>query len=150
LTRRIPSARPTGDASMADGERYALLEAIRGLLAAAATDGLVVILDDVQWADTASLQVLRHLLTGGNPPPILVIGTYRDTDLTRDHPLTPFLADLRREPCVHRVALHGLSDKDLLALIERAAGHETAADGVALARALHRETDGNPFFTGEM
>jgi class 3 adenylate cyclase len=150
LTRRIPSAVPADDSSMADGERYALLEAIRGLLTAAATDGLALVLDDVQWADTASLQVLRHLLAGGTPPPVLVVATYRDTDLSRDHPLTPFLADLRREPCASRLALGGLSDKELLALMEGAAGYEMEADGIALAQALHRETDGNPFFTGEM
>ncbi|GMU77634.1 MAG: hypothetical protein AMXMBFR46_04330 [Acidimicrobiia bacterium] len=150
LCRRVPQATPGDITGMADGERFALLEAIRALLNAAAANGLVVVLDDLQWADAASLQVLRHLLEGGTPPPMLVIVTYRDTDLTRDHPLTPFLADLRREPWVHRAALNGLSDKELLALMEGAAGHEMEADGLALAQALHRETDGNPFFTGEM
>ncbi len=150
LTRRVPTV-ATGDASaMADGERFALLEAIRALLTDTARHGLVVILDDLQWADTATLQVLRHLLAGGAPPPMLVIVTYRDTDLSRDHPLTPFLADLRREPWVHRAALRGLSDKELLALMEGAAGHEMEADGLALAQALYQETDGNPFFTGEL
>ena len=150
LCRRLPDVAGGDTTGMADGERFALLEAIRGLLTDAARQGLVVILDDLQWADTASLQVLRHLLVGGTPPPMLVIVTYRDTDLSRDHPLTPFLADLRREPWVHRAALRGLSDKELLALMEGAAGHEMEADGLALARALHEETDGNPFFTGEL
>jgi len=150
LCRRVPDAAPGEITGMADGERFALLEAIRALVTASATNGLVVILDDIQWADTASLQVLRHLLTGGTPPPMLVIGTYRDTDLTRGHPLSPFLADLHREPYVTRVALRGLSDKELLALMEGAAGYEMEADGLALAQALYRETDGNPFFTGEI
>jgi len=150
LSRRIPEAHVPDTGMMADGERYALLEAIRGLLATAAGEGLVVVLDDIQWADTASLQVLRHLLTGGTPPPMLVVATYRDSDLSRDHPLTPFLADLHREPCVTRLPLRGLSDKELLDLMEGAAGYEMDAEGLALAQALYRETDGNPFFTGEM
>ncbi len=128
-----------------------MLEAICALLRVAARDQVVVlVLDDLQWADAASLQVLRHLISASSPPPLLVIGTYRDTDLTREHALTAVLADLRREPVVTRLAIRGLDDAELLALVEGAAGYELPPDGVLLAQALYRETGGNPFFTGEL
>jgi class 3 adenylate cyclase/tetratricopeptide (TPR) repeat protein len=151
LARRVPAAAPDGGSGDADGDRYVMLEAMCALLREAARDQVVVlVLDDLQWADAASLQVLRHLISAANPPPLLVIGTYRDTDLTRDHALTPVLADLRREPVVTRLAVRGLDDAELLALVEGAAGYELPEDGVLLAHALYRETGGNPFFTGEL
>ena len=81
---------------------------------------------------------------------MLVIGTYRDSDVARDHSLTSFLADMRREPNVARVALRGLDDAEILALMEGVAGYEMQEDGIALAHALYQETDGNPFFAGEV
>jgi class 3 adenylate cyclase/tetratricopeptide (TPR) repeat protein len=151
LARRVPAATPDGGSGDADGERYVLLEAMCALLRDAARDQVVVlVLDDLQWADAASLQVLRHLISTANPPPLLVIGTYRDTDLTREHALTPVLADLRREPVVTRLPIRGLDDQELYALVEGAAGYDLPEDGVLLAHALYRETGGNPFFTGEL
>jgi class 3 adenylate cyclase/tetratricopeptide (TPR) repeat protein len=151
LARRIAGAAAEPGSGDADGERYALLEAIASLLRDAAQEQVVVlVLDDLQWADAASLQVLRHLISTANPPPLLVIGTYRNTDLTREHALTPVLADLRREPNVTRIAVRGLDDQDLFALVEGAAGYELPEDGILLAHALYRETGGNPFFTGEL
>jgi class 3 adenylate cyclase len=151
LARRVSAATPDGGSGDADGERYAMLEAMCALLRDAARDQVVVlVLDDLQWADAASLQVLRHLISAANPPPLLVVGTYRDTDLTREHALTSVLADLRREPVVSRLPVRGLDDQELFALVEGAAGYELPEDGVLLAHALYRETGGNPFFTGEL
>ena len=151
LARRFPTAEPDGGSGDADGDRYVLLEAMCALLRNAARDQVVVlVLDDLQWADAASLQVLRHTISTANPPPLLVVSTYRDTDLTRDHLLTPVLADLRRESVVTRLAIRGLDDQELFALVEGAAGYELPEDGVLLADALYRETGGNPFFTGEL
>ncbi len=156
LTRLVPAlARRTevgvSSTTDLDGERFALFEAVTGLLRAVADRGpLVLVLDDLQWADVASLQLLRHLLTASPSPTALVVGTYRDTDVARDHPLTPLLADLRRESNVVRCVVRGLDDRELLALMEGAAGYELPENGVALAHAVYHETDGNPFFTGEL
>ena len=70
------------------------------------------------------------------PLRLLIIGTYRDTDLTRTHPLTSALADFRRESGVERLALHGLEEAAVVGLVTAAAGHELAEPGIALARAL--------------
>ena len=63
---------------------------------AASIKPLVVLLDDIHWADETSLQLLEHIAGGIAKAPVLLIGTYRDTDLSRAHPLSGMLADLRR------------------------------------------------------
>ena len=110
----------------------------------------MLILDDLHWADGPTLSLLRHVVTAGASMPVLVVGTYRDSDLSREHPLASLLADLHREQGVERLKLTGLEADDLLALMESAAGHEMDEDGRALAQAITRETAGNPFFAGEL
>ena len=63
-------------------------------------DPVILVLDDIHWADKPSLLLLRHILRAGTPMRLLVLATYRDTDLDRTHPLADVLADLRREPGV--------------------------------------------------
>jgi predicted ATPase len=81
---------------------------------------------------------------------VMVVGTYRDSDLSRDHPLTALLADLHREQGGERMKLTGLGSEDVLALMEALAGQELDEDGRALALEITRETAGNPFFAGEL
>ena len=78
------------------------------------------------------------------------IVTYRDSDLSRTHPLTALLADLWRLPRVHRLTLIGLTGDDIVELITAAAGYDIGAEGEALAQALGAETAGNPFFLTEL
>ena len=79
-----------------------------------------------------------------------VLVTYRDSDLTTEHPLTGALADLHRLQGVQRIALRGLVVDDVAALMAAAAGHELDQDGLGLAGEIAAETDGNPFFVGEI
>lgn len=146
LATRTGTAVPEGTG---EGDQFLLLEDLVRIVESASDSLIVVVLDDLQWADVASLQVLRHALVRASFP-LLVIGTYRDSDLSRDHPLAQLLADLHREPTVTRVPLRGLDDRDIFELMQAAAGHELPPEGVALAHALYREADGNPFFTGEL
>jgi len=157
LSRLLPQVRhripelaepPSTDA---DAERYLLFGAITAALAAmAATAPVVVVLDDLHWADKPTVLLLRHLAATLNRAEVLVVGTYRDSDLTATHPLTEGLAALRREPAVERIAVGGLDDNGVVALLEGLAGHEMADDGIELAHAVRRETGGNPFFTAEV
>jgi len=150
LARRV-SDLPVPQVAEAETERYLLFEAVTGLLSAASQQQpLLLILDDLQWAGTPELLLLKHILHTAMPLRLLIIGTYRDSDLTRAHPLTPVLADLRREAGVERVALHGLDETAVVALVAAAAGHRLAEPGIALAQALQRETEGSPFFIGEI
>ena len=147
---RIPDLPPTR-ASDPDSERYLLFAAVVGLLSAVSRDRpVVLVLDDLQWADSGSLLLLRHLAASDAPMRLLVLGTYRDSELARADALVDTLAALRRQEGVSRVELDGLDDRGVVILMETAAGHELDDDGVRLAHAIYRETDGNPFFVGEV
>ena len=142
---------PPSKATDADTERFLLFAAVVGLLALASQQqAVVVVLDDLQWADTASLLLLRHLAASDVAMRVLVIGTYRDSELSPSHPLLDTLATLRRQPRVSRIELAGLGDTGVVAFLEAAAGHALDDAGLALAHALYRETDGNPFFVTEV
>jgi hypothetical protein len=82
---------------------------------------------------------------------LLVVATYRDTDIGRGHPLGELLADLRRDTGVERISLSGLTVAGVVGYLEAASGHALAdGDDEALALAIHDETDGNPFFVREV
>jgi class 3 adenylate cyclase/tetratricopeptide (TPR) repeat protein len=150
LARRLSMDAP-GSGSDAETERFLILEGVVRLLALASTRApLVVVLDDLHWVDAASLQLLRHLVASATAMSVMVVGTFRESDLSRSHPLTGALADLRRVASVDRIDLQGLEDVEIIDLLAAAAGHDVADDGVALAHALRRETAGNPFFLVEV
>jgi class 3 adenylate cyclase/tetratricopeptide (TPR) repeat protein len=143
----LPGARESDP----ETERYLLYAAVAGLLEGAAElQPLLLLLDDLHWADSPTLSLLRHVVTAGPSIPALLVGTYRDSDLAREHSLTALLADLHREQGVERVKLTGLDSGEVLALMEAGAGHELDRDGRALAEEITRETAGNPFFAGEV
>ena len=140
---------PPPDEVDADTERYRLYGAVVGILDEASRDRpVVLVLDDVQWADAASLQLLRHVVKMGDALGVLIICTYRDTELSPL--LVETLGALRRERGVDRIALRGLEDDEVVRFLEAAAGHDLTDSGLALAHAVYEETDGNPFFVSEM
>lgn len=150
LAKRVTGL-PAPQVAEAETERYLLFEAVAGLLSAASQQApIILILDDLHWAGAPELLLLRHILRSTMPLRLLIVGTYRDTDLTRAHPLTAALADFRREGGVERIALHGLDEEAVVGLVAAAAGHDLTEPGIALARALQHETEGSPFFIGEI
>ena len=125
-----------------------LLDAIDTFLAAvSALQPVLVVLDDLHWADGGTLAVIRHLLRSDRDEPLLIVGTYRDTDVDRTHPLARSLHDLQREPGTVRVSLSGLQRESVGALIADRAGHAASAEFVDL---IYDETDGNPYFAEEV
>jgi class 3 adenylate cyclase/tetratricopeptide (TPR) repeat protein len=150
LRRRVPSV-PPARASDPETERHLMFGAVVDLLSrASATPSLVLVLDDLHWADRTTLQLLRHVAAASVPLRLLVLGTFRDTDLGANHPLAELLAALHREPSVERLALGGFDDLELLELMETAAGRVMSEDGMVLRDELLEETDGNPFFVVEI
>jgi class 3 adenylate cyclase/tetratricopeptide (TPR) repeat protein len=144
-------AAPAPQQTDPETEQRLLFSAVAGLLSTASEeDGLVLVLDDLHWADKPSLLLLRYLLDSNRPLRVLLIGTYREADVTPDRPLRDTLAQLHTVDGVHRLALSGLADNELVELMESAAGHELDESGVTLAHSLRDETDGNPFFTVEL
>src|SRR5581483_5024963 len=115
LVRLVPGLRDRlaelvpSKATDEETERYLLFSAAVGLLSeASARAGVVLVFDDLQWADSASLALLRHLLTADQPMHVLVLGTYRDDELPRAPELRETLGVLRRRGPIARVELTGL------------------------------------------
>ena len=120
------------------------------LAAASAEEPLLLVLDDLQWAAKPTLLLLRHVVRAGGGR-VLVLGTYRDTELAHDHPLVEVVADLRRQGGVERLSLSGLDDAGVAAFVEQAVGPgRSTKRASALARAVYEETEGNPFFVREV
>lgn len=140
-----PEMAPTGDPQ---GARYRLFEAARAVIARAGEAGLVVLaIDDLHWADQVTLLLLSHLIRSPEPRGLLVLGSYRESELSRKHPLVEALADLRGERLFERIVLDGLELNEVTALIAALGSGEMPTD---LARALYEETRGNPFFVQEL
>ena len=134
-----------------DTERYLLYGAVAGLLtAASAIQPTVLVLDDLQWSDSQSLQLLRHVVTTVESARLLVLGTFRDTELAPSNTLRDLLGALQREQNISRIELKGFDDSGVLAFMEAAAGQRLEEAATDLAHALCLETEGNPFFVGEV
>jgi hypothetical protein len=130
-----------------DAARFQLFDSTASFLRLAALDRpQLVVLDDLQAADPSSLRLLRFLAGQVGDMPVLVLGTYRDVELTPDHPLTAAIAEVAREPTTRTVKLEGLKRDALRALIGAAAS-VPATDG--LVAALVRGTKGNPLYATE-
>jgi class 3 adenylate cyclase len=150
LARRSADA-PPPQTSDPETERFLLFKAVAELLrAVAASVPLCVLLDDLHWADGQSVALLKYVAQTVERAALHIVVTYRDSDLTREHPLSGALVDLRRIDGVTRIALTGLGAAEVAELVGAAAGHELDADGLALAGGLATETGGNPFFVGEI
>jgi class 3 adenylate cyclase len=150
LAQRVENL-PEPQSSDPETERYLLFSAVVGLLGEVAQSApLCLVLDDLHWADAQSLALLKHLLRVLEQGSLQMIATYRDSDLGKNHPLTGVLADLRSLGGVQRIALHGLGADEVGEIMTAVAGHELDQDGIELAAQIAAETDGNPFFVGEI
>ena len=150
LAERVPGLAPPLR-SDPETERYHLFEAVAAWLAAASAEKpILLVLDDLQWATKPTLLLLRHAMRSAESVHLLVLGIYRDTELSHDHPLVELRADLRRQPGVERLALSGLDEADVVRFMAQSAGHDLDDEALALAQIIHSETSGNPFFVREV
>jgi class 3 adenylate cyclase/tetratricopeptide (TPR) repeat protein len=132
-------------------ERYRLFDAVASWLSEASADQpVLLVLDDLHWAAKPTVLLLRHVLRSAEPLRLLVVATYRDTDVGRGHPLADLLADLPRFGGGERLPVTGLDSTDVAAFLEQAAGHELDEEGAELARAVWQETEGNALFVSEV
>jgi class 3 adenylate cyclase len=129
-------------------EQFLLFEAVASSLRAVADEHpLILLLDDLHWADPPTLQLLRHVVRATEQTSLLILGTYRDTEVDESHPLAPALAELRRARALDSLTLTGLADEEVAALISSQAGHAAPA---MFARSMMERTEGNPFFVEEL
>jgi DNA-binding SARP family transcriptional activator/tetratricopeptide (TPR) repeat protein len=143
-----PAASPSIDPEAA---RYVWFGAVEGMLREAGhLAPVVLVLDDLQWADVPSLHLLRHVTSSENPSRLLTIGVFREFGVGAIHPLAKLLGDARRWPNTQRIELRGIDLLDLQSMMEQTAGRRLKAQGLVLRDALLAETDGNPLFLGEL
>jgi tRNA A-37 threonylcarbamoyl transferase component Bud32/tetratricopeptide (TPR) repeat protein len=131
-----------------DEERYRLLQAVTGFLANAANvQPILLVLEDLHDSDKGTLDMLTHVSRHLAGTRLLVVGTYRDVEVDRNHPLSAALAELRRITSYERVLLRGLNADEVRRMLESIARQEVPW---GLAEAVHRQTEGNPLFVQEV
>lgn len=146
LRRRAPDL-PMPPEGEPETERYRLFEAVVGLLSAISErTPVLIVLDDLQWADRPTLLLLRHLARAPDPAHLLILGTYRSAEPEAGG-FADALADLRRERLVTEVRVDGLDERETAELVRIRTGQIPSS---AFARALHNQTEGNPFFIEEI
>ncbi len=125
-----------------------LFEAVLGLLDRLGSEApVVLVLEDLHWADPSTRAFVAFLARSLCRERVLVVLTYRVDELHRRHPLRPLLAEIERDPEVHRITLEPLSRDELAAALEDILG-EAPDDG--LVDRLYARSEGNPLFTEEL
>jgi DNA-binding SARP family transcriptional activator/tetratricopeptide (TPR) repeat protein len=146
LRRRAPDLSPP-PVDEPETERYRLFEAVVGLLTELSrTAPVLLVLDDLQWADRPTLLLLRHLARATNPARVLILGAYRSTE-RRGDTFTNALTELRRDRLASQLDIRGLSESATAELVRLRAGETPSR---SFAHALYEETEGNPFFVEEI
>ncbi len=105
---------------------------------------VAVLLDDLQWADDASLELVKYLARHTRANRVFMLATYRDDDLQRDHPLTVALRELIREHLVERMPVRRLTAEGTGEMVVAALGNTEADED--FVQFVQRRTKGNPFF----
>jgi tetratricopeptide (TPR) repeat protein len=137
--------RPKGNP---EEERYRLMQAVTSFLSNAATvQPLLLILEDLHDSDKGTLDMLTHISHHLGGKRLLIVGTYRDVEVDRTHPLSAALAELRRISTYGRVLLRGLNADEVRRMLESITREEVPW---SLAEAVHRQTEGNPLFVQEV
>jgi tetratricopeptide (TPR) repeat protein len=129
-------------------ERLLFFDAVSQVFAnLARPKGLLFYADDLHWADRGTLSLLGHLLRQLRDHRVLIVGAYRETELDRAHPLSKALVDWNRERFATRIALRRFEPAETSAQLGALLGESVSAD---FGEAVHRETEGNPFFVEEV
>jgi class 3 adenylate cyclase/DNA-binding CsgD family transcriptional regulator/tetratricopeptide (TPR) repeat protein len=138
------AAAPVSDSAES---RFRLFDAIAGFWRRAGQRApLLLIFEDLHWADATSLRLFSFLTAELEDSALLVVGTYRDTELSRQHPLFETLSDLARSSVCQRIEMAGLSMRETEELMVAACGSGGSANFVS---ALHARTEGHPLFLEE-
>jgi DNA-binding CsgD family transcriptional regulator/tetratricopeptide (TPR) repeat protein len=139
LLEAVPELAPAVEGA-ARGDRPRLFAHLRAVLSAGPT---LLVLEDLHWADEATLEMLRFLGRRVAGLPLLVVATFRDDEAAPGSPLTALLGDLATVRAVVRMSLAPLSPRGVQRLV-------VAAGSAVDPAALHRGTEGNPFFVTEV
>ena len=139
---------PARDELPAHEERLLFFDAVTNLFARLAQrQSLLFYLDDLHWADSGTLWLLGHLVRNLRAERVLIVASYRDTELDRAHPLAKALVDWNRERFTTRIVLKRFNAEETRAQIAALLDDNISGD---FSEAVYRETEGNPFFVEEV
>jgi class 3 adenylate cyclase/tetratricopeptide (TPR) repeat protein len=127
--------------------RYLWLSVQEFIERAAGDRPLLLVLEDLHWADESTLLLLEYLAPHLAQMAVLMAGTYRDTEVGPSHLLTRTMGELVRGRLVTRIALKPLSADGIAAMVRGLSGHQPPE---GLVRAVHTQSEGNPFFAEEI
>ena len=142
------AAGPDTDPALEPWQQARLMESLLGFLGRlAAAAPVLLVIEDVHWADPATRETLTFLVRSLRTERVLVAMTFRADELHRRHPLLPWLAELERTGRVERIDLARLDEDGTRELVAAILGAEPTPD---LVGSIHRRSDGNPFFAEEL
>src|SRR5215207_9276443 len=151
LSRLLPGLKEVGStgALAGDGQdQLQLFDAVRALLMHRSEQSpVVVVLEDLHWADRASRDLIAFLARTLRAGRVMLVASYRSDELHRRHPLRPLLAELVRLPGVERLQLAPFSRAELAEHLEAIAGAPLSADQVA---GIYARSEGNPFYAEQL
>jgi DNA-binding SARP family transcriptional activator/class 3 adenylate cyclase len=153
LARLLPELSGLGEPIRLDpeSERFALFEATASLVEVATREQpALLVLEDLHWAANPTLLLLRHLIRSDRQLGVLLLCTYRETELEPGMPPAQLLADLHRDASVERLNLAGLDERAIAALLEATIGRSVGERASQLVRTLSLQTAGNPLFVREL
>jgi tetratricopeptide (TPR) repeat protein len=131
-----------------DEDRYRLFQAVSEFLSNAANiQPLLIVLEDLHDSDKGTLDLLTHITRRMDKHRLLILGTYRDIEVDRAHPLTNALAELRRVSSYSRILLRGLTVDEVHRMLSGLSGRDVPWQ---MAEVVHHQTEGNPLFVQEV
>lgn len=131
-----------------DQARFRLFDSVSTFLKnLAQSQPLLFVVDDLHWADSSSLLMLEFLVREIAASPVLVLGTYRDVEITASHPMSQTLGNLVREQHFRRVQMDGLTRQEVGEFVE---GHKGVNLSDDMLEVIHSRTAGNPLFVNEV
>lgn len=149
LSLRLPEKQLASPPGSPEENRRRLVDSLVNIFLHLARRALVMLVDDLHWADEATLTVLGRLARQADHARLLLLVTYRAEEIDRRDSLLEMLDELQRRNLVKVVSLTRLSEADVAAFINQAAGGGRAKHLAAVAAQLHRTTGGNPLFLTE-
>lgn len=128
--------------------RFRLFDSVSGFLKRTAKRRpLVLVLEDLHWADRDSLRLMSFLASTLRDAGVSIVATHREVGARQEHPLGDLIRDLARAPHCERVVLRGLEPEQVGLLVDRTAGREVES---GVKRVIVEMTEGNPFFVREL
>jgi class 3 adenylate cyclase/tetratricopeptide (TPR) repeat protein len=141
----VPPSKPLGE----EQDRIRLYETITQFLVSVSDEKpLLLLLDDMHWADQASLSLLEHFVLGSSNRRVLTLAAYRPEDVDSNSPLSKTLMRLNRERLLENLTVKNLSPEETIELIKRTFGEQTVTP--EFADLIYGRTGGNPFFVEEV